>query len=251
MRNAGGAQFSWATCLKSRVSPRLRLFCFPYLGGGTWVFRQWPDGLPADVEVWAVQLPGRERRIAEAPIGSMATLAERAVAGLAPLLTGPYAFFGYSMGATVSFEVARRLRLRPPVKLIVSAQGAPQLASPRELARHRLSDPDLIDEISRLGGTPPEVLENRELLDLLLPVLRTDFEALDTYTYTPQPPLSCPIAAYGGTEDAHVPLQHIEAWREQTTAAFRSRLFDGGHFFLNTHRAELLAELQRDLAPSS
>jgi medium-chain acyl-[acyl-carrier-protein] hydrolase len=248
MSNIKGAQFPWATCIKSRVSPRLRLFCFPYLGGGSLIFRGWPDGLAADIEVWAVQLPGRERRMAEAPIASLATLADQAVAGLTPLFTGPYAFFGHSMGALVSFEVARRLRARPPAVLVVSANGAPQLEDPRERQRHRLSDPELIEEIARLDGTPPEVLENRELIQLLLPVLRADFEAIDTYAYTPAPPLSCRMAAYGGLQDVHIPPGEIEAWREQTTGAFRVHMFDDGHFFLNTQRAKLLAELQRDLA---
>lgn len=250
MRKPEGAQFPWATCLKPRVSPRLRLFCFPYLGGGTWIFRAWPNGLPADIEVWGVQLPGRERRIMDAPIASLAGIAESAVAGLRPLLTGPYAFFGHSMGALVSFEVARRLRLHPPVKLVVSAHSAPQLAKPREQPRHRLSDAELIDELSRLGATPAEVLENRELLDLLLPVLRSDFEAVDTYEYTPEPPLACPIVAYGGTEDGDVSTDDVEAWREQTSGTFSSHLFADGHFYVNSSRAELLAQLQRDLAPS-
>lgn len=241
------AQSPWATCLKPRVSPRLRLFCFPYLGGGTNIFRGWPDGLPTDVEVWAVQLPGRERRMAEAAIGSLAVLADRVAEGITPLLTGRYALFGHSMGALVSFEVARRLRARPPEVLVVSANSAPQLERSREVPRHRLSDAELVEELARLDGTPPEVLEHKELLEIMLPLLRADFEAIDTYAYTPEPPLSCRMSAYGGLQDVHIPPAGIEAWREQTTGAFRVRMFDDGHFFVNTQRAALLAELQRDL----
>jgi len=212
------------------------------------VFREWASQLPGDVELWAVQLPGRERRIMEASIANIATLAERAVAGLRPLLTGPYAFFGHSMGAILSFEAARRLRLRPPAKLIVSAHSAPQLARPREILRHRMSDPELTEEIARLGLTPAEVLENKELVELLLPVIRADFQAVETYAYTDEPPLACPLSAYGGREDVNVPPETIEAWSAQTTNTFRAHLFAGGHFYLNDLRAELLAQLQRDLA---
>jgi medium-chain acyl-[acyl-carrier-protein] hydrolase len=250
MSNVKAAQNPWATCLKARVSPRLRLFCFPYVGGGTAIFRGWGDVLPPDIEVWAAQLPGRERRFAEPPIPSIVQLAERAVAGLRPLLDVPYAFFGHSMGALLSFEMARRLRQRPPVKLVVSAHSAPPLAREREQFRHRLSDAEFIEELKRLDGTPAEVLENPELVELVMPMLRADFEAVETYAYAPEPPLACPTVAYGGREDVNVPAEHMEAWRELTTGPFRLHMFAGGHFYLNTHRNELLAELQRDLAGS-
>lgn len=247
MSNGKAAQNPWATCFKPRVAARLRLFCLPYVGGGSGIFRDWADGLPPDVEVWALTLPGRERRFAEAAIPSIPELADRAVAGLGPMFDRPYAFYGHSMGALLGFEMARRLRSRPPVKLVVAAHSAPQTAGTREVFRHRLPDDQFIEELMRLEGTPAEVLENRELVELLLPTMRADFQAVETYAYTPAPPLACPIVAYGGSRDANVPVAHIEAWRELTTGAFTMHVFSGGHFFLNDQRAELLEQLRRDL----
>lgn len=247
MTTPKSAQNPWATCSKPRVSARLRLFCLPYVGGGTGIFRGWADGLPADIEVWAVQLPGRERRFAEPAIPSITELADRAVAGLGPLLDRPYAFYGHSMGALLGFEMARRLRSRPPVKLVVAAHSAPQTPGEREMFRHRLPDDQFIEELKRLDGTPAEVLENPELLELVLPTLRTDFQAVETYAYTPAPPLACPIVAYGGQRDVNVPVEHVEAWRELTTGPFLMHIFSGGHFFLNEQRSELFEQLRSDL----
>lgn len=242
------AQHPWALCFKPRASARLRLFCLPYSGGGTMIFREWPDGLPQDVDLWAVKLPGRERRFAEPAIPSISELADRTIAGLGALLDGPYAIFGHSMGALLGFEMARRLRSHPPVKLIASGHSAPQIPREREAPRYDLPHDQFIQELVRLEGTPAEVLENRELLEILLPALRADFQAAETYTYAPGPPLACPIAAYGGSGDAEVSVEQVEAWREQTSGGFVMRIFSGGHFFLHERRAELLEQLGRDLA---
>lgn len=249
MSTARTTQNPWATCIQQRPGARLRLFCFPYVGGGTGVFRGWGELAP-DIEVWAIQLPGRERRFAEPAIPSITGVADKAVDGLRPLFdAGPFAFFGHSMGALLAFELARRLRSRPPVKLVVSAHSAPQLGLERTQFRHRLPDAEFIAELKRLDGTPAEVLENRELLELVLPTLRADFQAVETYAYDrePQPPLACPLIGYGGTEDVNVPPAHVEAWGELTSGPFGTYIFPGGHFYLNTHRAELFAQLARDL----
>jgi len=143
---------------------------------------------------------------------------------------------------------APRLRQRPPLRLIVSAHSAPQLPRDGERIRHRLPDAEFLEELARLDGTPAEVLENRELVELLMPTLRADFEAAETYVYAPGPLLACPVIAYGAHEDVNVPVEHVEKWREMTAGPFRLQMFAGGHFFLHTHRGELLAELRRELA---
>ena len=240
---------AWASCLNRRVEVGLRLFCFPYAGGGAGIFRDWPDGLPPAIEVWAVHLPGREKRISDEPITTMSDLVIAAAEGLGEYLDGRFAFFGHSMGALVSFELSRHLQkagLTGPSSLVVSGFGAPHLPGHR-MHIGDLPAPEFLDELQKLSGTPAGVLENPELIELLLPVLRADFRAVEGYEYSDGTPLSCPILAYGGTNDIDVTREHLEAWGSCTTGRFTVRLFRGDHFYLHPRRAELTAHLGRDL----
>jgi medium-chain acyl-[acyl-carrier-protein] hydrolase len=226
---------SWIARPKPNPQARLRLFCFAYAGTGTSMFRSWPDGLPGDVEVCPVLLPGRGTRMREAPFTRMSPLVEALAAALAPLLDKPFAFFGHSLGAWVGFELARQLRRRsgaPPVRLFVSAARAPQIAG-RGRPIHALSEAEFLVELHRLNGIPKEVFENHEVMQIMLPVIRADFAVFETYAYSTEPPLDCAISSFGGLQDDRVSRGDLEAWRHQTTAAFSSRMFPGDHFFLN------------------
>jgi medium-chain acyl-[acyl-carrier-protein] hydrolase len=152
-------------------------------------------------------------------------------------------------GGLVSFELARALRRQHgqgPVHLFVSGRGAPQIPS-EEPPLHALPEPEFINELRRLNGTPGEVLEHEELMQLLLPILRADFAVCETYHYEPAPPLDCPITAFGGLQDEDVTLAQIAAWREQTRAAFSAHLLPGDHFFLHTAQSLLLQILSQEL----
>ncbi|HEX8161812.1 MAG TPA: alpha/beta fold hydrolase [Pyrinomonadaceae bacterium] len=229
---------------------RLRLFCFPYAGGSHLIFRGWSEGLPPDVEVMAAALPGRAGRIREPSLKSIPALVENLAAAVKPYLDAPFALLGHSMGALIGFELARRLRRDEgvePARLFVSGCRAPQIPATAEKT-YDLPDPELVERLRDLKGTPLEVLEHPELMGLVLPLLRADFEAVETYNYSAGPPLACPISAYGGLRDAEVERERLEAWREQTTAYFTLQMFDGGHFFINEARPALLASLARELA---
>jgi medium-chain acyl-[acyl-carrier-protein] hydrolase len=168
---------------------------------------------------------------------------------LLPYIDQPFALFGHSMGALVSFEVARQLRRTQgvlPVHLFVSAHSAPQLA--RHHFIHTLPDRQFLEEVRQLNGTPDEVLAHSELRELFLPILRADFAVCETYAYTDDQPLSCPISAFGGLRDEHVKLDNLKAWREQTSASFSLRMFPGDHFFMNTDRLFLIQALVHDLS---
>ncbi len=240
----------WIQYRQPKSEARLRLFCFPYAGGSASVFRSWSEGLPPQIEIWPVQLPGRERRLSERPFERLDPLVEALMEALLPYLTPPYAFFGHSMGALLSFELTRALRnagvSTDPLRLCVSAHRAPQLP-PTYPPVHDLPEPLLVRELRRLKGTPEEVLQHPELLQLLLPLLRADFAVCETYTYTHQAPLACPITAFGGLRDEHVPREALEAWRDQTHSSFGIHCFDGGHFFLKEQQEPLLRILARDL----
>ena len=236
---------------KSRAEPSLRLFCFPSAGGGPSMFREWAGELPGAIQVCAIQLPGREARWMEPPLTRLATVVEVLVESLRPHLVGPFAFFGHSMGALVAFEVARQLRRQnqPGLRhLFVSGARAPQRPDPFPRIHH-LPEAVFVEELRRLEGTPTEVLENAELMRLVVPTLRADLAICETYTHSTEPPLDCPISAYGGAHDRRVSFEDIVAWRVQTRNSFRVRMFPGNHFFLFRARRLLLRTLCQDLSP--
>jgi medium-chain acyl-[acyl-carrier-protein] hydrolase len=241
----------WTLVPTPNPAARVRLFCFPYAGGGASIFNTWPRGLPAEVEVVGVQPPGREARIGETPIGNLHELADAIHRELTPLLDRPFVLFGHSNGGLMAFELARRLRRAGgpmPQLLVASGRPAPQLAD-EEPPIHALPYGEFIDALRRYNGTPEEILANAEIMELLEPVLRADFSLGETYRYDAEPPLDVPITAFGGERDDEVPREQVEAWREQTTGEFRMQMFPGDHFFLNSDRPQVLAALSRELRP--
>jgi medium-chain acyl-[acyl-carrier-protein] hydrolase len=216
---------------------------------GASIFRTWSDCLPADVEVCPVQFPGRETRFMETPFARLSPLVEALAQALDPLLDKPFAFFGHSFGALVGFELARQLRRRfgvQPARLFVSAGRAPQIP-PRGRPIHALPEEEFMAELRRLNGTPGKVLENAELMQSMLPILRADFAVYETYVYATEPPLDCFISGFGGLQDQKVSRGDLEAWRDQTSVSFSLRMFPGNHFFLNAIRPLLLQALYQDL----
>lgn len=241
----------WIAYHRPRPAPRVRLFCFPYAGGGASIYRGWSAALHPDIEVWPVQLPGREGRIREPAFSRADELVAALLGGLAePLARGPFAFFGHSMGALIAFELARALRLAGtagPLHLFVSARRSPDLPA-RDDDIHDLPEPEFRARLRELNGTPEAVLEHPELMDLLGPLLRADFTLSETHDFVPGPPLACPITAFGGRDDADVTADDLSAWRRQTTAAYRLTMLAGDHFFLHHEGGEALRrEIERDL----
>lgn len=239
----------WLTVLHPKPNARLRLFIFPYAGAGPAVFREWPQHLPSDVEALVLQLPGRGSRFDESPYTRLAPLVEDMAAGIRAYLEAPLVFFGHSMGAVLAFELARYLRGRSisPLQLHVSAYPTPRLSNQRPPI-HGLPDGEFVEEIRSLKGTPEEVLESEELLELFLPLLKADFELVETYRYRGAEPLDLPIFAYGGDADAWTDPQDIHAWREETKVSFAAEIFPGDHFYLNARASALLASVSGHLS---
>ncbi len=238
----------WVSFPRPNSAAGMRLFCFPYAGGGAMLYRRWPDALPPGVEVCPVQLPGRGSRLHEAGIRQMPQLVSAVAEAIDPFLGKPFAFFGHSMGAVVAFELSRLLRrlhgLRP-THLFVSGHSAPQVPNRHERT-YDLPESEFIEELRRLNGTPREVLEHPELMELMIPTLRTDFEVCQTYSYAPGPPLDCPITAFVGSDD-EVGYEDQEAWREQTVSHFSLHTLPGDHFFIHASEAHLLRMLSQEL----
>ncbi len=243
---------AWISCPRPNPQARLRLFCFPYSGAGASIFYTWLDTLPATIEVCPIQLPGRGTRLAESPFTRLAPLVQDAAQALLPYLDKPFAFFGHSLGALVSFELARHLRRQhglSSVHLFVSGHNAPQIPD-RDPPVHTLPEPEFVEKLRCLNGMSKGVLGNTELMQLLLPILRADFAVCETYIYEADEPLDCPISAFGGLRDEYVSRDQLEAWHEQTRASFSLRMFPGDHFYLNTDRSLLLRTLAQELANS-
>ena len=241
---------AWVTCPKPNPQARLRLFCFPYAGGAASLFRTWSEELPAGVEVCPVQLPGRESRFREARYTRLMPLVHALGDVIQPYLTLPFAFFGHSMGALISFELARYLRRQNapmPGRLFVSAHRAPHLPDPKAPI-YNLPDSQFLEELRLLNGMPREVLENAELMELMLPLLRADFAIAETYAYTEDAPLACPISAFGGLADSEVSSEEVAAWRAQTLGNFTVRMLPGDHFFLFKQRSTLLQAISEEAA---
>jgi medium-chain acyl-[acyl-carrier-protein] hydrolase len=229
---------------------QVSLFCFPYSGSSAAFYAAW--ALPIPVAICPIELPGHGRRMSERLHTRVEPLVRDIARGLAPYLDRPYAFFGHSTGAVVSFELARFLRREygtSPIHLFVSGHGAPHLPH-RDASVHALPDAEFIEKLREMNGTDPSVLANAELCQILLPILRADFAICETYQYTPGEPLDCPISVFSGLMDRYVTRSELEAWVYHTRARFRLGLYPGDHFFLNSNRAGLLEAIARDLYPS-
>ena len=238
----------WLAPTRPNPEASLRLFCFPYAGGGVAAFRAWPDYLPHNVEVQMLEMPGREKHVGLPRFVRVGALVHAIGEAIKDYVDRPFAFFGHSMGALVSFELARLLRRQnspQPDALFVSGRRPPQLEI--EPSTYDLPEYDFIEELRRIGGTPEEVLAHPELLTLVLPTLRSDFELCQTHSYTDELPFNFPITAFGGLNDQFVPREMLEQWREQTTGAFQLRMFPGDHFFLKTAQTQLVEALAREL----
>ncbi len=233
---------SWVTCPHPNSQASLRLFCFPYAGGSSLIFRSWSSNLPSSVEVYPIELPGRGTQIKLAPFNRLEPLVINIAHAILAYLDKPFAFFGHSMGGLVSFELTRLLRKEygiNPVHLFISGRRAPQIPNSKPPI-HTLTEPAFKEELRRLNGTPQSVLENPEIMQLLLPMLRADFAVLETYIYTHEHPLKCPITAFGGLQDEEVSLEELQAWQQQTIASLQLQMFPGNHFFIHSAKALLL-----------
>ncbi|MCX6047109.1 MAG: alpha/beta fold hydrolase [Chloroflexi bacterium] len=241
---------AWVTIPKPQPQAQVRLFCFPYAGGGATVFRTWPALLPPTIELCAIQLPGRETRLRETPFDQLEPLVQALAVALYPYLDRPFAFYGHSLGALISYEVARHLqRVRAPLpqQLFVAARQAPHLPW-AESPLHQLPTADFLSAVQqRYGGIPAAVWEDAELMALVQPQLRADFTLLETYLYRADQALACPITVFGGHNDQTVTQPALAAWSEHTSALCKIHLLPGDHFFLNQATPALLQLIQAAL----
>ncbi|WP_231627004.1 thioesterase II family protein [Streptomyces apocyni] len=233
---------------------RLQLYCFPHAGGAASAYVPLSRALGREIEVHAVQYPGRQDRRLEAPVTSVVALAESVATELAarPEPHRPYAFFGHSMGAAVAYETARLLARRAvpaPLRLFLSGRGAPTPNPPRTDQLH--DDEALVAAIRRLGGTGGRFLEDPELLEMILPALRADYRALSGYHWAPGPPLDIPFTVLVGDADPVVAVPDAADWLGHSALHGDFRTFPGGHFFLDSNTAEIVDVIRGALSGAS
>ena len=240
--------------VRSRPNPdaRVRLICFPHAGAGASVYRLWGPDLAPEVEVAAVQLPGRESRFTEPAPTDLRAAAEAAADAIEPEVRPPFAVFGHSMGAWLAFEFTRILESRgsPPVHLFVSGRRAPHTPE-RFPPMGDLNDDELVAELDRRGGgMAPEILANRELLALLTRTMRGDVRAVERYRpIASAPTLTVSLTAFGGIDDRFVSPEELAAWRTTSSAPVAVEMFPGGHFFLHDDRHQVLRTIRTVLLP--
>jgi medium-chain acyl-[acyl-carrier-protein] hydrolase len=238
---------SWFTMPRPKPNAALRLFCFPFAGGGSTAFHAWPAHLTEEVDLFAAVLPGRLQRFAEPPYERIEPLVEELTRAVAPLLDHPFALFGHSMGALIAFELARELARtgRIPDRLFLSGCGAPHLKFP--LAFSGLPDDQFLKAVASLNGMPEQVLADVEFQRIILPALRADFTLTEAYRYEPGPPLSCPIVVYSAVDDTAVNPGSLESWSLHTSSTCSVRILLGNHSLSSCEQA-ILADLCREMA---
>ncbi|HWN69349.1 MAG TPA: alpha/beta fold hydrolase [Haliangium sp.] len=223
----------WFRVLKAVPRPRVRLVCFHHAGGSAAVFHDWIRDLPPAIELWAAELPGHGARWREPVVPRLEPLAGAMTPLLVRAASAPMTLFGHSMGAVLAYAVAQRLRdaaVAAEMQLLVAGARPPSIVRTGSMV-HELPDEALLMYLNAIGGTPQELLANRELMRLALPTIRADYAAVETWQPQHETPLRIPIEALGGRDDASVPPAALAAWEAHTQGPFSLRWFSGGHFF--------------------
>lgn len=239
---------TWVRRFQPAPDAESRLICFPHAGGSATFYFPVAAALAPRTEVLAIQYPGRQDRRTEPCIDDIRVLADLVVEELELCVDQPITLFGHSLGATLAFEVALRLEALGVVPLGLLASGRRAPSCFRDERVHLSDDDNLVATLKRMAGTDAQMLGDEELLRMILPAVRSDYRAAETYRYRPGPALTCPIVALTGDDDSEVTLDEARAWEEHTTGGFRLRVFPGGHFYLNEQAAGVLEEITGHIA---
>ncbi|MBN1411856.1 MAG: thioesterase [Spirochaetales bacterium] len=232
----------WLKYMVPKPSAKLRLFCFPHAGGAASFFRTWSCLLGEQIEILPVQLPGRENRLSEPNYTSMKSLVEDLAEVIFPYLNLPFAFFGHSMGALISFELAshlQRLGNGNPEWIFLSACRSPAtIASAQKLSG--LKDTEFIEEFKKLEGLPGEILDSYDAMEFFLPIIRSDVRLFESFHYRGNGPVCCGVTVLGGEDDHTVSAHELESWRQYTSGEFDAHHFKGKHFYINANLCAII-----------
>ncbi len=235
-------QQKWFIVPRPRPKADLRLICFPYAGGNASTYTSWVNIIPDNVELVLVQPPGRATRIFEQAYTSMDSLIQSLIKVIPSKLDKPYILFGHSLGSRVAFELMNKLKQQEyplPQHFIASGSRGPQCTSDKK-ELYKLPDEDFIFELQKLNGTPKALLENKDLMDLLLPLIRADFELSDKYLYSDNTRFNCSVSVLGGEYDVDITDLHLKSWGDFFTKKITQHIIKGDHFYIDTNRETVL-----------
>ncbi|HEV7974273.1 thioesterase II family protein [Amycolatopsis sp.] len=244
-----GATSAWIRRFHPAPDAATRLVCLPHAGGAASYYFPVSRALAPDIDVLAIQYPGRQDRRNEPCLDDVRELADALATELKPWTGKPVTVFGHSLGATLGFELASRLQSDGVelLGLFASGRRAPSRHRENESV-HLSSDASLISTLKKMSGTESQFLDDDEVLQMILPAIRGDYKAAETYRYRQGPPLECPITVLTGDADTEVTMDEARAWSEHTTGAFDLRVFIGGHFYLNDHAPAVIARIAKQVA---
>ncbi|KTD46056.1 Linear gramicidin dehydrogenase LgrE [Legionella quinlivanii] len=235
----------WLFIPKPLAFPRLRLICFPYAGGNASIYKSWGELLPNNVELIAIQPPGRSNRVSEHAFSDMNELMKDLLPSIKNAIDIPYILFGHSLGSRISFELMCQLNkigAPLPIHFIASGSRGPYIPCTKK-AIYNLPENEFIKELIKLNGTPKELLENKELMALLLPTLRADFELSHKYYPSSENTFNCPLSVLGGTEDTEVTPSDLQSWEASFASSATIHMIPGDHFFIESNRHLVLRKI--------
>jgi surfactin synthase thioesterase subunit len=237
----------WVRRFRDDDGCETKLVCFPHAGAGASTYRTWPMGLPSDIGVIAVRYPGREDRFEDPFPPRLEALADDIADALGELTRHRLVLFGHSMGASVAHEVALRFQERgcPPAALCVSGRQPPHALAGRRMIYG--TDEEIIAHVVSFDARRAAAFEDPDLREIVLPAVRADYRMTDDYCGGRRPPLHCPVYGYAGDDDSEVSPEQMSGWADMTHGAFRLLVLPGGHFYLKSEEATLLADLSNVL----
>lgn len=232
----------WYLEYKKNPQAAIRLFCFHHSGGGASAYYSWVEHLSPHIEMIAIQLPGREDRFAETLTNNLKDILNALNEGFYLYKDKPFFVFGHSFGGLIAFEFIKSIYQHYsfyPRHIIISATKAPHLPF-RMKHLSLLDNKTLKEELKAYNGIDEGILSNDELLELFLPIIRSDFSIYENYDYSNSNPFPCDILALSGEHDQTVMQEEILAWSTYTTGKFEHLSFPGEHFFIKDHRKNIL-----------
>lgn len=231
---------------------KITLFCLPFAGGSSYSYREFKNYTDGSVHIVAIDLPGRGRRFSEPLLTNLQDMADDVFEQIRGRLTNAYAIYGHSMGACIGYLLIKRIireQCLPPLHLFVSGRQGPSVPS-KEKERYLLPKTDFMEVLKQFEGTTPEVIENQELMELFEPVLRADFQAIDTYTHAKSRPFDVPITVMRGANENLIRSDAL-CWQDETTQKISFLEFNGGHFFIFRHAAQICRVFTQSLMGAS